>query len=734
YDRLNFADVTVVGTGPELAGEIASIDGVDQVEVRYRAEVPFRVDDQVFIGRLLGYPPERQPDINRIDIERGNYLDPNDPKKVVIAEFMVDQLGLDVGDSFEVLAGLQFEEVTVAGVAVSAEYLWPARSRQEIFTLPGTFGVAFVPESLIESLPRPLVSTELLVTYEPGVDVEAADAQVAEVVRRSGGGDLIAQEDQPSNAALQLDVEGFRELSFAFPALFMTAAGLAAFVLLTRLVISQRAQIGVLRASGMGRRMILRHYLSYGTRLGIVAGVAGTLLGVALGAGTTAAYTAELGIPDTVRSFHPVTPVIALAFALVTGVFGAYVPARTAFRISPAEAMRGTVPTTTSRRSIFEMVLPPLRRLPVRWLMALRGVGRVKRRSVSTSLGVVLSLTLVMASWGMIETMQAAIVRHFGAVATEDADVILTVPATDQALAEVEGVAGVRRVEAVPTVQTTVVFGSQSYTTSLAAYPSDSTVHGFPDGLPADGVLAGRSLADRIGVEVGDVVTIRLPNLDAEFTAKLVGFLDEPMGTFLYADRRFVEAQLDRPERLLAPGVTLVKVRFEDGANRQAVLADLRDLDVVAGAVDARSLEQLINDFLGFFYVFVGVMLVFGGAMAFALMFNTISVNVAERSGEFATMRANGLSHRRIGGVIAVENLLVTALGLPPGVVAGYLTGVYFMGLFSSDMFSLDFQMSPLSIAIACVAMLATAGLSLVPALRTVRRLDVGTVVRERAV
>ncbi|MCZ6738805.1 MAG: hypothetical protein O7C01_03385, partial [Actinobacteria bacterium] len=60
-------------------------------------------------------------------------------------------------------------------------------------------------------------------------------------------------------------------------------------------------------------------------------------------------------------------------------------------------------------------------------------------------------------------------------------------------------------------------------------------------------------------------------------------------------------------------------------------------------------------------------------------------------------------------------------------------TGSRRSGSFSSDVLSLDFSMNPLSIVLSAVAMLVTAGLSLIPALRTVRRLDISEVVRERA-
>jgi putative ABC transport system permease protein len=734
YDRLNFADMWVVGADPGFEEDAATITGVETVETRYEADLPFRVGESSFIGRAVGYPSDGQPEINKIDVRDGGYLDPDDESKVVIESHMATEFGLGVGDTFEVLVGGDFQEVEVVGVAISAEYIWPARSRQDIFPAPGTFGVAFISSTLFEGVPPELTSSDIMMTYQDDVDVVATDGAVREAAQAANAGDVIPRANQASHSTLQLDVQGFEQLAFMFPALFMFAAGLSAFVLLTRLVISQRTQIGTMRASGMGRKTILRHYLSYGTRLGLIAGLIGLVIGMVLGAVITAFYTAALGIPDTVRSFHWVTPIVGVLFGLAAGSFGAYAPARRAFKLSPAEAMRGDIPAGAGRRSLFETVFPPFRGLPVRWKMVLRGIGRSKRRSFSTVLGVVLALTLVMVSWGMIDTMQSMIDRQFDVVATEDANVILSVPAEDETVRTVLDVSGVDHTEVVSTLQATVSHGGESYSTSISGYPADTKVHDFPDGLPGNGILAGQGLADLLDVEIGDEVVIELPALGSEFRASLRGFLDEPMGTFLYTTDLFLESKVDEPAILLRPGVAGVKALFVDGAtDRDAIISNIEDLDTVAVAVDARQLVEIIEEFTVFFYMFVGVMLIFGGAMAFALMFNTISVNVAERKGEFATMRANGLSHSRIARLIASENILLTSLGLIPGILIGYLTGAYFMASFSSDVLSLDFSMNPLSIVLSAVAMLVTAGLSLIPALRTVRRLDISEVVRERA-
>ena len=69
-------------------------------------------------------------------------LDAGQPDGVVVERHMADHFHLHVGDTIEVFAGT-WRPLRVAGIAVSPEYLWPARSRQDLLTSPDDFGVAF---------------------------------------------------------------------------------------------------------------------------------------------------------------------------------------------------------------------------------------------------------------------------------------------------------------------------------------------------------------------------------------------------------------------------------------------------------------------------------------------------------------------------------------------------------------------------------------------------------------
>lgn len=741
YDRLAFADMTIAGGDEALPNTIEAIPGVQTVTVRHAADLPITIGDHTLRGRMIGTPTSGQPEINKLDIQDGKYLSANGEFEAVAEVHVARTFELSDGDTFTVVVG-PGQEFTVTGIAASAEYIWQAASTQEIFPDPEQFGVFFVDEDLVAQLPPSVSVRETLVLYDEGVSTEDVDAAVHDAATDAGATSILTQADQPSNSTLQLDVEGFGEMAIAFPILFLTAAGMAVYVLLTRIVFAQRSIIGTLRASGMSARELRRHYLGFGLWIGAVGAVVGVLLGAVAGAFMTEIYTGFLDIPDTVVLIRPTTIIVGLLFGIVAGTVSALVPARAAYKIAPAEAMRGATPATSGSKSMLERAIPALSKLPVRTRMTLRGMGRSKRRSLSTVLGVVLALILILASAGMIDSIVNMINEQFEVVDVQDASVIASEPVSADLVAEVDATRGVTRSEIAANFSASITANGETLATALQGFEADTEMHGWtnPSGsLPTSGMLAGAGIADKLGVDVGDRLTIDLPTHDVSISLEIIEFVYEPLGIPLYAEYGVImealrEAGVEDPDGLMTePTVTTVMTLFDPAIDRATIIDGLEGVDGVLAVQDARSLYNTVQQFLGLFYAFTGIMLLFGAVMAFSLMFNTISVNIAERSTEFATLKANGMADRTIGWMIVGENLFLTILGIVPGVILGVWMASLFMGLFSNDSFNMSLSMSPVTVVIAAASMIVVALLSLIPGVRSVKRLDIGAVVRERA-
>jgi putative ABC transport system permease protein len=733
FTEFRFANLTVSGGDVTGVAAIATgMEGVESVQIRTEADVPVEADGEKLLGRVVGLPAAGQPSVNQLKIQEGAYLDAAQPELVLVEQHMADHFSLTPGGSLAILVDGSWVEVEVAGVVSSPEYIWPARDRQDILPSPDNFGVVFASENLAAAA-ADTAPNQVVVYYDGGEPNPELTDELSTAARQAGATAVFTRDEQPSNAALTEDLKGFEEMGIFFPVLFLLAAAMAAYVMINRLVYAQRPQIGVLLANGFTRFQVLRHYLGYGIIPGLAGAIPGAVAGVLLARLITGVYTGFLAVPVTLIRFYPATLVAAVLFGLVAAGLAALAPALVASRVQPAEAMRGETPTGKGRPSIAERLVPPLRKAPVGWKMPLRGVERNPRRTVYTIVGVVLSLMLVLVSWGMIDTIEHLLDLQFVEIQREDATVFFAAPVDAAEVKTFEQIDGVNRAESALTVPVSISAGERHYDTALVAFESGTQLHGFKlvsgewVDLPTEGLLVGAALEDLLGVTTGDTVTVML-GAGAEVTEEIAGFVDEPLGTMAYLSR-------DRAETLAGVSLpaTSALLSYEEGADPKTLRTELTALPEVAAFEDANAIYVVVKDSMILFYAFVGVMLVFGAAMAFALIFNAMSVNIAERSREVATMLAVGVERRSISRYITTENLLVAALGIPIGLVAGYFTSKAAMSSFSSDMFAFDLYIKPTTYLWAAVAILVVALLAQLPGLRAVRRLNIPKITKERS-
>ncbi|MDH3260262.1 MAG: FtsX-like permease family protein [Acidimicrobiia bacterium] len=730
--EFSFANLTLAGGDVvQFATDSAGLPGVEAVSTRTVADLPFRLGDTKLLGRVVGIP-ESGPIVNQVLVLEGS--DPTGPNSVLMEEHLAAHFDITPGDTFEIQGPSGWMGVEIAGIISSPEYIWPAASRQEVITTPDNFGVVFAPQSTAAALSGEGNPNEAVVYYNDGHENEALTESLTTRAYELGALETFTRAEQPSNAALEEDLAGFEEMGLFFPILFLSAAAMAAYVMITRLVHAQRPQIGILLANGFTKRQVLRHYLGYGIVPGLIGSIPGAIAGVLLARVITGLYTTFISVPITVIRFYPSTLFAAIALGLLATLVAAAAPALAASRLSPAESMRGSVPTGKGRASLAERLLPPLRRLPIRWRMTLRGIERNPRRTIYTVIGVVLSLTLVLVSWGMLDTIEHLMDRQFVQIQKEDARVYFTTPVGAADLAALADIAGVAGVEPSLELPIAIEAKGERYETLLVAIDADTEMHTFYTGtdttttLPTNGVLAGIGVADQLNIAAGDAVSVTVGGVNLTLDTHVTDFIDEPLGSMVYISESYAEELAGIP--LPATSALLT---YEEGASSSDIRNAIVELPQVAAFEDAKAIYNIMQDYMALFYVFIGVMLAFGAAMAFALIFNTMSVNIAERSREVATLLAVGTKRRTISRLITTENLLVAAIGIPLGLVAGYLTSAAAMASFQSDMFRFELYVRPSTFVWSAVAILIVALISQWPGLRAVRRMDIASVVKERS-
>jgi putative ABC transport system permease protein len=740
YDRAfseyRFADLTVSGGDATALARLARrTPGVEAVQARTQVDLPIRVGPDKFLGRVVGVPAGRPAAVNRLAPRQGAHLAPGGGAAVLVEKHMAETFHLAPGDRVTVVGVEGPRRLRVAGVVSSPEYFWPSRSRQEVFSAPKDFGVVFAAEPLARALAGRRSPNQVAIYYRGGRPDGALTGRLGAAAERLGAADVMTRAQQPSNSALQQDVTEFEQLAVLFPLLFLTAAALATGVLMRRLVASQRPIIGMLRACGFGRRQLVAHYLSFGLATGLLGAVLGAVAGFELGRLWTGLYTDQLSIPLAVVEVRPLTIAAGLAFGVLVGGLAAAAPAALAASVPPAEAMRRFAPARRGGLSLAERLAPPLRRLPVRWRMALRSIGRNPRRALSTVTGVVLALILILSFWVMIDSATLLIHRQYHDIERQDAQLVFRGPVSAGELDRIRRVPGVARVEPAAEIPVSLQANGRRYQTALIALRRDTRMHGFylqgggQTELPATGLLAGSFVRSRLDLESGQSLTVGEPQTGARLRAPVTGFLDEPVGSYVYASLEAVRALAGG--RLGAGNSAFVS--YAPGADPERMRRALSAAPGVAAFVDSQALLEYVNGYLGLYYLMIGLMVLFGGAMAFALLYNVIQSNLAERAVEVATLRAAGMPFGALARMITVENVVVASLGIVPGCLIAFELARLFMGQFSTDWFNFAVEARPSTFILSSLAILAVALLSELPGLRAVKRLDVAAVVRERS-
>ncbi|MDX1510321.1 MAG: FtsX-like permease family protein [Nitriliruptorales bacterium] len=191
-----------------------------------------------------------------------------------------------------------------------------------------------------------------------------------------------------------------------------------------------------------------------------------------------------------------------------------------------------------------------------------------------------------------------------------------------------------------------------------------------------DDVTMDVSTAELNGFEVGDEVRIVLPSGVETFTiVGLTGFGDQDnllgatVAAFDLARAQELfgkDGQLDTIEIVAADGVTPEELR-----DRVAAVIASDTVEVVTAQDEADEQLEQIRTGLGFFTT---ALLAFAGVALFVGSFiiaNTFSIVVAQRTREFALLRALGASTRQVQWAVLIEALTVGVLAGTLGIFGG---------------------------------------------------------------
>jgi putative ABC transport system permease protein len=638
-------------------------------------------------GRLVGMDlAAGGPHVNDVYVADGNGRDltaADDGARVALVEQnFADYYDLPPRGEIRVSGDRQVQTV---GIGLAPEYFF-VMTEEGGFFAEANFAALFTSLATAQDLAgRPGRVNDLVLTLAPGVDPDEAVTAVETAFAGSGAGlgvTVMRPEDEDAYRVLYDDIEGDQRFWNIFAGLILAGATFGAFNLSSRMVESQRREIGIGMALGWPRHRLALRPLLIGAQIALLGAVFGVVMGFGVMAALRPVFTTMLPLPVWRTDFQPAMFVRGAVIGFVLPLLATLWPVWRAVRVMPVDAI------STAHRASRSGLAPMLRRL--RWpvsafrRMPLGNVLRAPRRTILTAMGIGAAITTLVALFGMLDSFNVTMDRN-------DREVMGTHP--DRVAVALDGLAtelgpeveAVRAAESVGQVApvlrvggTLSAPGRQDVQVVLEAIDLDSdlwTPTAARGTLPTNrlGIVLARKAADDLGVGPGDSVTLEHP------AQRGGGFatVRSPMEVAAVHPGPFrFNAYIDRSQLTAfgVPGlVNSLYVLPAPGKSMTDVERELFRHEGVASVQPVATSSKIVKDSLDEFTAVFRVLELFILLLAVLIAYNATSINADERARERATLFAFGLPLRRVVALEVAEGVLIGALGTAFGLGVGLL-------------------------------------------------------------
>ena len=597
-------------------------------------------------------------DISKFYLVKGSEFNLSDGEGVWLDTRFADAKNLTVGDNitFE-FNGIEVEK-EIKGLGYSPEHLYQT-SDSSMIPDYNKMGFAYMS---YKAFPMDEVPYNVLLVKYDG-NSSAYEKQLDNDLDRDYSS-FLPRAQHPSFAEFQDETEQHQMMTDVIPLIFIIISMLTLLTTMTRIINSQRTQIGVLKALGFKNRTIMFHYISYGFWMVL----AGTILGFILGPLTLPQIMFDemsslYSIPNWIVGFDMSFIIVSVLMVGLSAVIS-YLACRNIVNESPSSAIRPKVPKITTTGFIERFSFWKKSSFNVRWNY--RDAKRNKFRSLMSIVGVLACTLIIVASFGCMDGFDEMKEWSYEDINHYSSKLVLEENATESQIDNiVEEVDGERFMESSIEIKAndikksgviTVLDDNELYT------PTDDNKN--PINISDNEISISKKMAQLLDVKVGDTVKWHIMDSDKWVSTKIDNIHSDPT----------------------SQGIILTKEKLEDlGLNytETSIISSQEVKDNFTGVKTVFSMDSLTDswdEMMESSMSIIYLLAAFAAILSVIVLYNLGLLSFTEIKREFATLKVLGFKSSHLRKLLLTQNLWFTTIGFLIGVPLGRETLQYLWG------------------------------------------------------
>ncbi len=714
YDKYNLLDyyAQVKSISDNEIQQVGKIQGVKNSSGRICVDITGDMgSDRRATLRAISVPDNSEPEINRLHFVKGSFFDSNSFDECLISDKFASFYKLKTGDTVKTNIQGNPYEFKIHGIVNSPEYVYAIKSAATLLTSDGDFGIIYIKESQLKKMTGAGDAfNQVHFTLSEQYNNPDTIKKIENALKPAGFLYGMVRKDLASYAMLSDDINMLEELAVILPLLFLSVAAMIIYVILKRVVNNQRTLIGVMKAFGYSDKKVLKHYISYSLLVALTGAVPGTIFGMGLGALITRMYTQFYNIPELSVKIYWTEMLLGILVSIIFSLVAGYNSTKKILKLEPAQSMRSE-PPVSGNKILVEKIKPLWKKLSFGWKMSIRNIFRARQRAVMTMMGFVFTIVLLVGTLFFLDSMNYISDEYYKDFQRQDYKVLFNSPVQYDETYKLLKTEGINKLDPILELPVEIIKDNKKSDMMLTAIGKDNTLYKLKDKednkmtVPKGGVILPHSMAEKISVNIGDVVTIKshVPGFDTA-KVKVVGIMKQYIGFSCYMN---IEDLKQYTQNQKLANAALIKVNDGMDGKVQHNLYQNKSVDFLESRLTS---AETFDKFTGIIYIFIGVLVAFALVMGGAIVFNSTVINIMERKRELASLKALGYSLKEIKLVILRENMLLGFLSLVPGLILGRLMCGFLANMFNNNYFVMPVIVNIPTYIIAALSIFVFAG------------------------
>ncbi|WGV62506.1 FtsX-like permease family protein [Brevibacillus brevis] len=644
YNQISQNDVAV----------LSEIEGIKKIEARYTIDATQAFEGEKATLKIHSIPVKNE--INTITLIEGKI--PSKKNEIVVDSRYAKEHLFQVGDEISIRANERNFTFTISGLGENVEH-----AKKNEIQDHKTYGVAYIAEETLSEILGGLSYNEIMIDATEGYDIDKLGQSIEAYSKHLPYVNQVRKERTFSYSKMNETIHNNKLMSMVIPFVLFLIVAIILFLTMSRMIDSQRNQVGIMKALGVKNRSIMLHYMGYP----VLASIIGSIIGCAIAAlvfvpFVTASSARAYSLPGITYSLSFYTFIPPIIFSSAFGILACYLSGRSILKECAAQAMRPK-PPKKMKTLLIERIPGIWSHISYSYKLILRNIFLNKQKAIASSIGVVVSTVLLITAFGTQSALQK-VASQLEEVYTYDLRVDYMLGTS---IDTVKLPSGIKNGYSLSTFPVEFIKGDEKDNATLVVTEKENTlIHFFDEKnnritLENNGVLVPKSYADKYHISAGDTIpiTFKAPELQNKSVDMKVLHISTQ-----YSNPSFYLT----PDYLKSFGIDYSPTSLFVEANSSADLISVRNffeqnphVETLADRDDLKKTAEYIlkqNNFVFIMFIVCAVILSFGA------IYSISSINIYERNRELATLKVLGYQKHKINRLIFFENLILTTFAI----------------------------------------------------------------------